>query len=208
VLGAYQSGGTLGATRSGQSGRQGWGGRQVGSCAGGVKVGGSRWAPVCRVAAGPVGRTEPLAWPVRSPWWHCPTCATGRSRGDAPRVDGCRQSDGGCRSGWLAPVVVAAVRLSWVVAQVRDLAGLKESGTFPAFAPVPRGSVRHGSGDVDATTSTGPGLAEDRRGESGPGDLPEAGEVTIYHQSRVVKAPVKYAHAVGVRTFERLGLQW
>jgi len=36
-----------------------------------------------------------------------------------------------------------------VVAQARDLAGLKESGTFPAFAPMPRGSARHGTGDVE-----------------------------------------------------------
>jgi len=54
--------------------------------------------------------------------------------------------------------VVVAVRLSWVLAQVRDLAALKESGTFLAFAPMPRVcTARHGMGDVDATDLDGVG---------------------------------------------------
>ena len=68
-----------------------------------------------------------------------------RGRGSAGRR-GRRGGRGAGRACWAQGV--------GVVAQVRGLAGLKESGTFLAFAPVPRGSARHGSGDVDATTTT------------------------------------------------------
>ncbi len=125
---------------------------------------------------------SPLAWPVRSPWWHCPACAgvevgvlppVGLAAGQAGTPVGRHGRGGGTH------VVVA--RTWWwqargrgcavveVVAQVRLRAWIRVDPLRRPSLPAVRVSARQG--DVDATTPTGPGLREHRRCKSRPGHL-------------------------------------